>query len=47
MAQKGIASMSALVEMKQISKIYPNGVVANKGVDFAVEKGEIHALEWW
>ena len=36
--------MSALVEMKQISKIYPNGVVANKGVDFAVEKGEIHAL---
>ena len=36
--------MSALVEMKQISKVYPNGVVANKGVDFAVEKGEIHAL---
>jgi energy-coupling factor transporter ATP-binding protein EcfA2 len=36
--------MSALVEMQQISKIYPNGVVANKGVDFAVEKGEIHAL---
>jgi simple sugar transport system ATP-binding protein len=36
--------MSALVEMQQITKIYPNGVVANKGVDFAVEKGEIHAL---
>lgn len=36
--------MSALVEMKQISKVYPNGVVANKNVDFAVEKGEIHAL---
>ena len=36
--------MSTLVEMKQISKVYPNGVVANKGVDFAVEKGEIHAL---
>lgn len=36
--------MSTFVEMKQISKVYPNGVVANKGVDFAVEKGEIHAL---
>jgi ABC-type uncharacterized transport system ATPase subunit len=36
--------MSALVDMQQITKIYPNGVVANKGVDFAVEKGEIHAL---
>ncbi len=36
--------MSAFVEMKQISKVYPNGVVANKNVDFAVEKGEIHAL---
>ncbi len=36
--------MSSLVEMKQIVKVFPNGVVANKGVDFAVEKGEIHAL---
>ena len=36
--------MSSLVEMKQIVKVFPNGMVANKGVDFAVEKGEIHAL---
>jgi simple sugar transport system ATP-binding protein len=32
------------VEMKEISKIYPNGVQANKAVHFAVDKGEIHAL---
>lgn len=36
--------MPTLIEMKQISKVYPNGVVANKGVDLVVEKGEIHAL---
>ena len=33
-----------LIEMKDISKIYDNGVVANDHVDFSVEKGEIHAL---
>jgi len=33
-----------LIEMKNISKIYDNGVVANDHVDFSVEKGEIHAL---
>jgi simple sugar transport system ATP-binding protein len=36
--------MAALVEMDQIVKIYPNGVVANDGVTFSVERGEIHAL---
>lgn len=36
--------MAGFVEMKQITKVYPNGVVANKGVDFSVEQGEIHAL---
>jgi simple sugar transport system ATP-binding protein len=36
--------MAPLVEMKDIVKIYPNGVIANKNVDFSVEKGEIHAL---
>ncbi len=36
--------MPTFVEMKQIFKIYPNGVVANKNVNFSVEKGEIHAL---
>lgn len=33
-----------VVEMKNIEKIYPNGVAANKGVNFNVRKGEIHAL---
>ncbi len=32
------------VEMKKITKIYPNGTVANKDVDFTLGKGEIHAL---
>lgn len=33
-----------VLEMKGIVKIYPNGVVANKDVNFSVRKGEIHAL---
>jgi simple sugar transport system ATP-binding protein len=36
--------MSAVIEMRKIVKVYPNGVVANNGVDFSVEHGEIHAL---
>jgi len=36
--------MPNLVEMKDIIKIYPNGVVANRDVHFSVQKGEIHAL---
>lgn len=36
--------MPPLVKMKDIIKVYPNGVVANRDVNFAVEKGEIHAL---
>ena len=36
--------MAPFVEMKAISKVYPNGMVANRQVDFAVDKGEIHAL---
>lgn len=32
------------IEMKGITKIYPNGVVANKDVDFSVDYGEIHAV---
>jgi simple sugar transport system ATP-binding protein len=36
--------MAALVEMRNIVKVYPNGVVANNGVDFQIEKGEIHAI---
>lgn len=33
-----------VVQMKGITKVYPNGVAANRGVDFNVKKGEIHAL---
>lgn len=33
-----------VVQMKGITKVYPNGVAANQGVDFNVKKGEIHAL---
>jgi simple sugar transport system ATP-binding protein len=30
--------------MQNITKIYPNGVVANRDVNFSVQRGEIHAL---
>lgn len=33
-----------LVEMRGITKVYPDGVVALKGVDFEVSEGEIHGL---
>lgn len=33
-----------IIAAHQIVKIYPNGVQANRGIDFNVEKGEIHAL---
>ena len=33
-----------VVQMKGITKVYPNGVAANQGVDFFLRKGEIHAL---
>ncbi len=36
--------MPPIIELKDIYKIYPNGVMANKGVNFSVEPGEIHAL---
>ncbi len=32
------------VEMRGISKVYPNGIAANQDVDFCVRRGEIHAL---
>ena len=34
----------AFIEMRDIVKVYPNGVVANNGVNFSIERGEIHAL---
>lgn len=33
-----------ILEMKDITKIYPNGVVANQNIHFEVREGEIHAL---
>ena len=32
------------MEMRGITKIYPNGIAANQAVDFSVRAGEIHAL---
>lgn len=36
--------MEKILCMENITKIYPNGFVANKSVDFELHKGEIHAL---
>lgn len=34
----------ALLEMRNITKVYPNGVVANKNIQFSLQEGEIHAI---
>lgn len=36
--------MEDILTMKGITKVYSNGIVANKVVDFSVRKGEIHAI---
>lgn len=36
--------MSKILEMKDIYKVYPNGVVASRRVNFSLEEGEIHAI---
>jgi general nucleoside transport system ATP-binding protein len=36
--------MTDILEMRDIHKIYPNGTVANRGVNLTVREGEIHAL---
>ena len=33
-----------VLTMENITKVYPNGIVANKGVNFSVRAGEIHGL---
>jgi simple sugar transport system ATP-binding protein len=33
-----------LLKMIDITKVYPNGIVANQKVNFSIKKGEIHAL---
>lgn len=39
-----MADNEYVVQMKGITKVYPNGIAANQGVDFNVKRGEIHAL---
>jgi simple sugar transport system ATP-binding protein len=34
----------AILSMQEITKVYPNGIIANNRVNFSIEKGEIHAL---
>jgi simple sugar transport system ATP-binding protein len=36
--------MTEILQMQGIEKIYPNGVIANNGVDLRINAGEIHAL---
>ena len=33
-----------ILEARNITKVYPGGVVANHNVNLSVKKGEIHAL---
>ncbi len=42
--EKSPADETFVVQMKGITKIYPNGVAANLEVDFNLRRGEIHAL---
>lgn len=37
-------SNKVILEVENILKVYPNGIVANKNVNFEVHEGEIHAL---
>lgn len=39
-----MADNEYVVQIKGITKVYPNGIAANQGVDFNVKRGEIHAL---
>ena len=41
---KTASNSEYVVQMKGITKVYPNGVAANQGVDFNLRRGEIHAL---
>ena len=40
----GVQVSDIILEMSQITKIYDNGIVANRNVDFSLRAGEIHAL---
>ena len=44
-SENGVQHMAdTILEMKGITKVYPNGIVATKDMNFSVKKGEIHAL---
>ena len=36
--------MKPILEVRNLTKIYEGGVLANHEVNFSVEEGEIHAL---
>ncbi len=42
--EKSVQRDEFVVQMKEITKVYPNGVAANQGVNFNLRRGEIHAL---
>ena len=33
-----------ILKLEHITKIYPNGTVANKDINIALRKGEIHSI---
>ncbi|MDE7333260.1 MAG: ABC transporter ATP-binding protein [Lachnospiraceae bacterium] len=33
-----------IIELKNVSKVFPNGVIANRNISFDIEKGEVHAI---
>ena len=36
--------MSEILRVEHLMKVYGNGVMANKDINFSAEKGEIHAI---
>ncbi|MEG1463251.1 MAG: ATP-binding cassette domain-containing protein, partial [Anaerorhabdus sp.] len=36
--------MSTILEVKNLTKVYGGGILANHNISFSIEKGEIHAL---
>lgn len=42
--REGTVLMKPILEVRNLTKIYEGGVLANHEVNFSVEEGEIHAL---
>ena len=36
--------MENILEVKDLTKIYPGGILANFNINFSIKKGEIHAI---